>query len=92
MLNKINERMEYYKIVLTGKAIGEDGHYLNGKGDEIVGYAVVNQETKVIEFTTTVFPTAIFQADYMEKALKSLLSDEPLPEEGSDVSDDVLIN
>jgi len=88
MLDKINEGMEYYEIVLSGKSIGEDGRYIHGKGASVVGYAVVNKENGITEFTTTVLPTAIFQADYMEKALKSLLSDEPETAEGSEVSTD----
>ena len=93
MLNKINEKLEYYSVELVSKAIGEDNRYLVGKGEEVVGYGVVNKDNGMVEYTTTILPTALFQADYMDKALKSLMTDEPAPEIEAEVaSDDVLIN
>ena len=92
MLNKINERMEYYVIERTPRAMGEDNEYAVNRDGVAVGYAIVNKEYNQVEYTTMILPTAIFQAEYLDKALKSLLNDEPVPEIQDVAADDVLIN
>jgi hypothetical protein len=90
-LAKINKELTYYVVEPTNKVLGEDGEYIVGHKDEVKGYAIRNTETEVIEATTLMLPTAIFQADYLDKALVSLFEKETLtPPEVS--ADDVLIN
>jgi len=94
-LQKVNESLTYYVVEPVSKAIGEDGGYLNGKGDAIVGYGARNKETGVVEHTTIMLPSAIFQADYLDKALTSMLDPpEKIAEEVVDVipGEDPLIN
>lgn len=80
MLDKLNERLEHYEIKEATRVILEDQEYHGNSGakvgeyDPMIGYAVVNKANGITEFTTMVLPTAIFQADYLDKALESLLN------------------
>lgn len=69
---KINENFELYRIEPATKAMGEDGKYVDG-GDTMIGYALVNATTGVVEHTSTILPAVIFQAEHCEQMLKSLL-------------------
>ena len=84
MLDKFNETLNHYTIKECTSVLGEDQKYGS------TGYAVVNKDNDITEFTTMVLPTAIFQADYLDKALQSLL-DKPLDEEPVVMSDDVML-
>jgi hypothetical protein len=90
-LIEINSKLDYYVVEPCSKVLGEDGQYIVGRGEEVVGYAVKNAETGVVEATTLMLPTAIFQADYLDKALTSLFEKDALavPEVAGD---DVVLN
>ena len=76
MLQKVNDKLKHYVIEETTRAMTECGEYLNGRDGALIGYAVVNKANKIVEYTTMILPTAIFQADYMDKALESILTEE----------------
>ena len=80
-ITEFNKTLTYYTISPTPRALGEDGKYI--EGEENVGYAVVNNETGIVEHTSTILPGVIFQAQHFDSTLKSLLE----PEEEPDFSD-----
>lgn len=89
---RVNLGMTYYEVIPCDKVLREDGNYFGGKGED-VGYAVRNKETGIIEHTTTVLPSAIFQADYFDKALTSLFNPDELEAlDTSPTDSDVLVN
>ena len=94
MLDKLNEKLKHYEIQETPWCMGEDGEYRTARDGEIIGYAVVNKTTKVIEYSTMILPTAVFQADYFDNALESMLNPVIKDEDGRPVvvAEDVLIN
>lgn len=67
-LKKLNENMEYYKIVQSGDVIGEQGTY---RGDS--GWAVQNKATLESEFTSMSLVAAIYQAQHWDDMLRGLL-------------------
>lgn len=79
-INKINEGLTHYVVELTTKCVDETGQYINGKGpNAYVGYAVRNKDTNIVEYSTSMLPQALFQADYLNKSLCSLLNPPPAP-------------
>lgn len=84
-LEKLNENMEYYKIIQSHDVIGEDGTY---RGD--YGWAVQNKATEDQEFTTLSLVAAIYQAQHWDDMLRGLLDHKPerqIPLELVDVED-----
>ena len=78
---------EKYFVTECKDVLGEDGKY--GK----TGYAVVNEETGVIEHTTMMLPGAIFQCQHFNDTLKGLLEtpeDNVVELSAIDVPDDVV--
>jgi hypothetical protein len=86
MLDKFNERLNHYEIKECEDCLGEDQKM------GATGYAVVNTGNNIKEFTTQVLPTAIFQADYLDQALQSLLDKDDTEEPTLVMSDDVMLN
>jgi hypothetical protein len=74
-----------YEVIVIENAMGETGER------DSEGYAVVNNETGVIEHTTMVLPQAVFQADAFMGALGQL-EDTDEPEAGiiTDVDPEIL--
>lgn len=91
-INDLNEELKYYVIELSEFAIGEDGNYLRGSGDNLAGYAVRNKESGVVEHTSMLLPAIIFQAEHLDSMLDSLLNKEDTPTLESLPVDDVLPN
>lgn len=82
MFEKLNEKMTFYKVRATNKTIQEDGKYHTAKVEgDMIGYEAYNTETGIVEFTSMRLPEVVFQADYLDKALESFLTDEQ-PETG----------
>jgi len=86
MLNQINKDLKYYEIILVGKALAEDGNYVEGI---CVGYGLQNLATGIIEHTSTILPGVMWQAQHFEQTLQSLLEPETTGPVGVD-SDDVI--
>jgi hypothetical protein len=84
-LEKLNENMEYYKVIQHDDVIGEDGKY-----DGNYGWAVQNNATLEEEFTTLSLVAAIYQAQHWDDMLRGLLDHKPerqIPLELVDVED-----
>ena len=77
---------EYYKVMETEDALGEDNHY--GRA----GYAVINKETGVAEHTTTLLPQAIFQSDALCGALAQFNNPEEDVESIESTDEDIILN
>ena len=74
-ITRLNGELKHYTVSLSNRALGEDGRY--AEADTPVGYAVVNNETGVVEHTTTILPAVIFQAQHLDDMLASLVAVEP---------------
>ena len=70
LLNKANSELTFYEIVLTQRALGEDGVYVEGDN---AGYGLLNKVTGVMEHTSTILPGVMWQATHFESTLTSLL-------------------
>lgn len=84
-LKKLNENMEYYKVIQSDDVIGEAGKY---RGD--FGWAVQNKATLEEEFTSMSLVAAIYQAQHWDDMLRGLLDHKPerqIPLELVDVED-----
>jgi len=76
MFKKLNEKLKYYKVQATNTVVREDGHYTTAKiKEDMIGYECVNKETGIVEFTSMRLPEVVFQADYLDKALESMLEE-----------------
>ena len=73
LLESVNKDLELYEIVLTERALGEDGKYVDG---ESAGYGLLNKVTGVMEHTSTILPGVMWQATHFETTLKSLTAAE----------------
>lgn len=76
MLDKLNADFKYYRVVPTTECIREDGNYQKNRDDTPCGYAVVNHVTGVIEVTSMNLANAVFNAEYLDKSLQSMLDKE----------------
>ena len=87
----VNKDLEFYEIVPSLNVLGEEGKLV--ESDHVVGYAVVNKITAVIEHTSTILPGVLFQAQHFDNTLRSLTEapEETLEGESSS-QDDVVLN
>ena len=92
MLDKVNANLKHYEVQETSWCMGEDGQYRTARDGQIIGYAVVNKTNGVIEYSTMILPTAIFQADYLDNAMESMLNPAIKDQDPEVVQEDVLIN
>jgi hypothetical protein len=89
LLNKCNEGLQYYEIVLTNECIGEDGSMMINRDETPLGYALINRTTGITEHTSQVLPAILWQVQHLEQTLTSLLEPEKTGPVGVD-SDDVI--
>jgi hypothetical protein len=77
-LEKYNSGLKYYVVVPADKVISEDGKYTVGDTPgQMIGYAVENKETGVVEHTSVCLPAVMFQANHFDDMLTSLLDGTP---------------
>jgi hypothetical protein len=74
MLEKLCKDLKYYTVTRTNKCIMEDGEYQHNRDETFCGYAVINTETEIIEVTSQNLANAIFNAEYLDKALDTMLN------------------
>ena len=90
LFERINAGLTYYSILETNYAMGEDGKYVSEESN-MVGYAVVNKLTNVVEHTSTILPGVLFQAQHFDNTLASLTADEMDIEVELESQDDVVL-
>ena len=93
-LQKLNERMDYYDIELTSGAANEPVIFEDGEYHCRPGYRVVNRQTGVVEHTSALLPSVIFQAQHLDSMLGELLDPKPLQQSLANmvVDEDVVAN
>lgn len=72
-----------YEVKQVVGVTGEDGK-LNS---ELEGYAVVNKNTKVVEFSGTILPEAMYRATYFNDMLESITNPEAVAAESGPIED-----
>lgn len=91
---KINDGMKYYDIEPTTGAANEPIIHEDGDYHCRPGYRVVNRQTGVVEHTSVLLPSVIFQAQHLDTMLGELLDPRPLQQSLSNmvVDEDVVAN
>lgn len=89
VITQLNKTLTHYSIEFTDTVTDHAG---NVKKD-VLGYAVRNTKTGVIEYTSYILPELMFQAQHFDSILGGFLAEDKTPESLANAPiEDVIIN